>query len=352
MGRPLNKRYFGADANNNLKVQFNNGTASVPGFILNQLGSGRFKCQDKAGNVAVCNLADKASADLTVGEMSITVVYDSGTVGRITKIAAHKVTINGTSIPWSFDPSTTDNRVQIEEAGTDTVLTSAVDLEGDDGPTLPPGMDLNEPLPGTGSPVTGAVGLSGVTAAARGTPAAPGSDIGSVTTPAAGLYRTKYVGNWLPAVGAAATTWNMDFFTNSDRTNTLGSDIDTTVSYGLRSDLPDESNYSFEWKGYLLAPVSDIFNFFLDSDDDSVMWIGAAALAPTKTNFTVRSTGPRAENAKSSTLVAGKYYPVRFWFSEFGGSEQMQVFANRLGAATKYNGSDLTWAHNSVTKGF
>ena len=39
MGRPLKKKLFGANASNNLKVQFHNGTDSVPGYIVEQLGT-------------------------------------------------------------------------------------------------------------------------------------------------------------------------------------------------------------------------------------------------------------------------------------------------------------------------
>jgi hypothetical protein len=42
MGRPLNKRNFSADANDNIKVQFHNGAASVPGYIVKQKGSKKF----------------------------------------------------------------------------------------------------------------------------------------------------------------------------------------------------------------------------------------------------------------------------------------------------------------------
>lgn len=39
MGRPINKRYFGASLADNIKVQFFNGTESVPGYIVKQTGS-------------------------------------------------------------------------------------------------------------------------------------------------------------------------------------------------------------------------------------------------------------------------------------------------------------------------
>ena len=47
MGRPLSRQQlFGANDKNNIKVQFHNGTASVPGYILKQTGSKRFICED------------------------------------------------------------------------------------------------------------------------------------------------------------------------------------------------------------------------------------------------------------------------------------------------------------------
>jgi hypothetical protein len=132
MGRPVNKRYFGANSDDNLKVQFNNGTASVPGFIVKQKGASRFLCQDADGNTAVCRLVAKAAGDLAEGEMSITVKLDDTSVGQITKIAGRKITVGGNSIPWNFSTSTTDNAVQVEEAGTDEDLTDNTDLEGDE----------------------------------------------------------------------------------------------------------------------------------------------------------------------------------------------------------------------------
>ena len=134
MGRPLNKRYFGTPTagGNEIKVQFHNGTASVPGWIIKQKASKRFLCTDGT-NEAICTLVAKASAALVAGEMSITVQDDAGTPTQITKISGRKVTTSaGDSIAWNFSTSTTDGAVQIEEAGDDDSLTNATDLEGDD----------------------------------------------------------------------------------------------------------------------------------------------------------------------------------------------------------------------------
>lgn len=129
MGRPLNKRNFGADANNNLRVRFHNGTASVDGAIVSQRGSKKFKCVDAAGTMAVCSLVSKADGALAEGEMTIKVANDAGAVLYVTKIAGRKVTASdGNTYPWNFSSSTTDDAVQAEEAGTNATFTGNVDL--------------------------------------------------------------------------------------------------------------------------------------------------------------------------------------------------------------------------------
>ncbi len=129
MGRPINKRYFGANANNNLRVRFHNGTSSVDGAIVKQKGSKRFVCVDASGNSAICKLVAVANGSLVAGEMSITVTTDAGTDLFVTKIAARKITASdGNTYPWSFSASTSDDRVQVEEAGTNAAFAGNVDL--------------------------------------------------------------------------------------------------------------------------------------------------------------------------------------------------------------------------------
>ncbi len=134
MARPLNKRYFGPPTagGNEIKVQFFNGTASVPGWIVKQTGSKRFKVTDGT-ETKTCYLVDEASADLAAGEMTITVKNDAGTAKRVKKLAGRKLThFDGTIGFWSFSTSTSDGKVEIEEAGEDESLTNATDLEGDE----------------------------------------------------------------------------------------------------------------------------------------------------------------------------------------------------------------------------
>lgn len=369
MGRPLNKKYFGADANNNLKVQFNTGTnSSVPGYIVEQLGTKKFKCRDANGYTAICRLVTKPSYALGPGEMSMTVKYDDNTVRQVYKISAHRISVNpistGTTTVgmatagWTFATSTTDTLWQIEEAGTDTTVTGDIDLEGDDGPVLPFGMDRNAPLPGSGDLFTTAT--SGIVAyTVKGTPYDPGSATATVTNSTAGLYRKKYVGDAFTAAGNTAT-WNMTFFSTATYISTPDHEVDTFVSFGQRDDLPYEDHYSFEWKGYIYADTTATYNTAITCDDDVLLWIGDGALTPTKLNAHHKQAyvnqGVVGYNTNGLTLTGGMYYPVRIWFGEFGGSERFQLFMNRsTGTTTILGGTGteaIVYAHNSATQGY
>jgi selenocysteine-specific translation elongation factor len=134
MGRPLNKKLFGANANDNIKVQFHDGSSSVPGYIVKQKGSKKFVCKSATGTEATCVLVNKAAAALAAGEMTITVKLDNGTVAQVTKISAHRVVAGGAVYSWNFSTSTSDGAAQVEEAGSDAGMTGATDLEGDETP--------------------------------------------------------------------------------------------------------------------------------------------------------------------------------------------------------------------------
>jgi hypothetical protein len=236
MGRPLNKKFFGANADNNLKVQFHNGTTSVKGYIVKQLGNKKFKCEDVNGNTAICRLVTKNSADLAAGEMSITVKYDDGTVRHVYKIAAHRISVNPvtnnnttvgmTTAGWSFSTSTSDQRWQIEEAGTNAAMSGSVDLEGDD-------INGDYPVPGSGTFKSAATALSGVTYANKGTPYAPGGNVSSVTNAAAGLWRSKYDGNYCALSNTAPASWNYNWFSTATLIKSIA---DTNVSWGQQTD--------------------------------------------------------------------------------------------------------------------
>jgi hypothetical protein len=375
MGRPLSKQQlFNANTGNNIKVQFHNGTASVPGYIVEQTGSKRFKCKDADGNTAVCYLKDKASADLVAGEMSISFKYDDNTVQQATKIARHKATFlydgQTRSMPWSFATSTSDGYWQIEEAGTDTSLTSATDLEADDGPTIPPGMSPNEPLagsggsnntvPGTFTATSGyvdafnATGMTYRNISASAVDTVPG-------TPIDGLYRRKYVGNFSENyIDEVSYVFDTGFMKPANGPiSEAAYEVDTYGGFGLRTDLDDENGYAFEWKGYIQAPVTGNFNFFATVDDDCIIWIGAPATATTlggtSSDYLFAQSGNARNNATVGVaMTANKWYPIRIWFQEWAGAEKFQLGASNSANATRYGlgGTNFAFKHNSVTKGY
>lgn len=358
MGRPLNKKIFGANSNNNIKVQFHNGTASVRGYIVKQTGSKWFICKDESGNTAKCMLVDKASADLAEGEMSITFRYDDTTVQQAVKIAAHRISVNYNgslqSFPWTFDTSNTDGYWQVEEAGTDAAFTNATDYEGDD-------INGDYPVPGSGEYQTATDALSGVTYADIGTPYAPGGNVATVSSSAAGLLRKKYDGNFSTTSSSNPSTWNYSFFSTADFIKEIA---DEKVSWGQQMDGENlgESLFSIEWKGYVQVPTTQNYNFFAESDDHIAMWIGTAAInAPANATKSMGgnnnsmpgdagSVGTVA-NTNSVTLTAGQWYPVRIWFSEHTGGCKAQIYAQGADG-TKFNGDNLTWAYNTATGGF
>jgi len=99
MGRPLNKRYFGAtegsvgtEGNNftvNCKIGSN--SATEDGVILSQRSENKFNVHDDpdgtSGNTGVCTLVAKASGSLAADEMSINgIITATGTSVWVTKI--------------------------------------------------------------------------------------------------------------------------------------------------------------------------------------------------------------------------------------------------------------------------
>ena len=122
MGRPLNKKFFGAPTagGSEIKVQFHNGTKSVNGYIVKQLGSKKFRCTDGVATTD-CFLVDKAAGAIAAGEMSIVVKDDGGTVRQVIKIAGRKLTMDdANTLGWAFDAFNaggTAGIAEMEEAG-------------------------------------------------------------------------------------------------------------------------------------------------------------------------------------------------------------------------------------------
>ena len=310
--------------------------------------------------LATKELKQKAKLDIAKAKRQGKIVDDDGTItGSVDPTKLYYRTRNSydiTQLPTQYD----DNGL-IDNANTGGLILGRPWIE--QAYTIPPGMDRNEPYNGSGGNNPTVPGAQYKTAAARGVPAYSASGItfndlsadalDSISNETAGLYRRKYVGKLLSTYGAW-TEYLSTWFNDPTRgpISEAAYEVDTYVSFGYRSDLGSENGYSLEWKGYLKAPVTGNMRFFVDVDDDIMIWIGAAALAPTKDNYLLAQSGGSRSGTNGITVVANKYYPVRMAFIEYGGAEQFQIFANSSSGATVYNGQDLTWAHNSATSGY
>ena len=68
MGRPINKKYFGATGTGttqadgaNIPIRFKTGGTVYEGYIVKQVGSRRFKCSsDNGATTAICVTVDEA----------------------------------------------------------------------------------------------------------------------------------------------------------------------------------------------------------------------------------------------------------------------------------------------------
>ena len=126
MGRPLNKKFFGAPTagGNEIKCAFHNGTGPVNGYIVKQLGSKKFRCTDGVAT-ADCFLTDAAAAALTAGQMSIVVKDAAEAVRQVTKISGRQMTTDqGNKLGWGFDAAAA-TVVEMEEAGNASEVAAA-----------------------------------------------------------------------------------------------------------------------------------------------------------------------------------------------------------------------------------
>ena len=137
MGRPLNKRLFGAPTSggNEIKVNFHNGTAVKEGYIVKQKSSKKFVCEEigTSGEFTCTLTTGKLPAALAAGEMSISFKMDDAETYTVSKLSGRKATLSapsatgsnaydGKSVAWNFSTSVADGAAQVEEAGDDNTL--------------------------------------------------------------------------------------------------------------------------------------------------------------------------------------------------------------------------------------
>ena len=190
MGRPLNKRYFGTGAGNQIKTRFQLAGTEYDGYILKQVGSKRYKVTDGAGHTGICTLVDAADNSLSDNQMNVEVLLDNGTFARASKIYSRVAIVNGAKVRWNFAANSTDGYARIdEEAGTMVFITVSQGLVNT---TLDLSDDADD-----------AVDFS-VTATATG----------GATISYAWAYK-DVGGDWTTIVGATSSTYTTDALTTA-----------------------------------------------------------------------------------------------------------------------------------------
>ena len=115
MGRPINKRFFGTGAGNQIKVRAKIGAnAEGDGFIVSQRGTRRFRVT-VGSNTGICTLVNKDQGSLAANEMIVNVRNDAGDLVRVTKMFNRTAIVGGAKIKWNFDPSNEDGAVQVKD---------------------------------------------------------------------------------------------------------------------------------------------------------------------------------------------------------------------------------------------
>jgi hypothetical protein len=123
MGRPVNKKHFGAtdagagkDDNISVMCKVGSNAVSVQGTIVSQRASNKFRVNDAGnagGNEGVCTLVDKASAALGDNEMSIEASV-GGVQKRIKKIFNRTCTdFANVRYTWSVADDSTANKMTL-----------------------------------------------------------------------------------------------------------------------------------------------------------------------------------------------------------------------------------------------
>jgi hypothetical protein len=118
MPRPLNDRNFGNAADTSIKIRYHNGSASVVGYIVKQLGTKRFRVTTNGTATFDVELAQNTSlaGTLTAGYATIRVTPHGGSTENIMKLTAKTAfTTQGSKVAWQYAASSLAGQGVIEK---------------------------------------------------------------------------------------------------------------------------------------------------------------------------------------------------------------------------------------------
>jgi hypothetical protein len=107
------------------------------------------------------------------------------------------------------------------------------------------------------------------------------------------------------------------------------------------------TTFSYKVTGYFRASVTGTYNFRLNTDDASYLWIGSSGT--TYGNLQTIATGatslinngglhPVASVSADISLTAGEYYPILMYYGEYNGYETFELYFTPPGETETQNG--------------
>ena len=125
--------------------------------------------------------------------------------------------------------------------------------------------------------------------------------------------------NYFDGLGRQAYSAYIDPFTNPNGYAT-GSTTGSLVanSGSLQAVFGGATNVSNQWLGYFKASTTETYSFFLENDDNAVLWLGNAATASVLTtgSAVLKSATGQPGNTGSISLTSGSYYPMRLQYAD------------------------------------
>lgn len=113
---------------------------------------------------------------------------------------------------------------------------------------------------------------------------------------------------------------NVNWFSTATRTSSA------TVT--IISDNAVPGTTSYQYNGYFKPTTTELYTFYLASDDAGYLWVGANAVTGfTTSNATINNGGEHGTVEVSGTvnLIAGNYYPIRIQSGNNGGPGVVSV---------------------------
>ena len=88
--------------------------------------------------------------------------------------------------------------------------------------------------------------------------------------------------------------------------------------------------FSAQWLGYFIPPTTEVYTFYISSDDASYAWIGSNAISGYNlSNALIKNGGVHTSTEKFGqvqlTAGANQYYPIRIQYGDFNGAQTMSM---------------------------